>query len=126
MAIEHLMAVLVPPVNPFETPAAGAWASVEGRLGVPLPSDYKRFIETYGSGNIGNFLWIFNPFSNNENLNLERQVVTQAEVLNELRSYGESVPYKPFPEQGGILPFGITDNGDLLSGKQLGTRTIGQ
>ncbi|WP_051711572.1 SMI1/KNR4 family protein [Andreprevotia chitinilytica] len=116
----NLVAIIAPPSNPSELPSEGGWAAVEKRLGVSLPDDYKRFIETYGSGCIGRFLWIFNPFSKNQNLNLERQIVTQAKVLEELQTYGEVMPFKSFPEQEGILPFGITDNGDLLFWRTIG------
>lgn len=114
MTINYLTLQLPPPVNPSEIPTTGAWTVLERRLGTMLPDDYKEFIELYGSGRVGRFLWIFNPFSANENLNLEKQIATQANVLFELQSYGEAIPYKSFPEPGGILPFGITDNGDVL------------
>ena len=35
-------------------------------------------------------------------------------VLEELKNYGETIPYELFPNEDGILPFGITDNGDVL------------
>ncbi|MHA6823015.1 SMI1/KNR4 family protein [Ralstonia pseudosolanacearum] len=114
MAIDYLKALVSPPINALETTGPGGWGSVEGRLGTALPEDYKEFIEAYGSGQLGGFIWIFNPFSSNDNLNLEKQATLQAAVLNELRSYGEVVPYESFPSHGGILPFGITDNGDVL------------
>jgi len=99
---------------PSDAPHPSAWPSVELELAVRLPDDYKEYIEIYGSGGIDGFLWIFNPFSGNENLNLKRQVVRQRQVLADLRSQGEALPYDAFPLQGGILPFGVTDNGDVL------------
>lgn len=114
MAILHLTSIVPPPSNPSEVPVQNSWKAIEQRLEVSFPDDYKEFIETYGSGRIGQFLWIFNPFSGNENINLERQIGTQANVLSELQSYGEIIPYKSFPEREGILPFGMTDNGDVL------------
>lgn len=36
------------------------------------------------------------------------------EVLKDLRSYDEVIPYEPYPIPGGILPFDRTDNGDVL------------
>lgn len=114
MAIDELIAVMTTPDVPFEAPSTDGWASVEARLGTSLPEDYKKFINLYGSGKIANFLWIFNPFSSNENLNLERQVELQSAVLGELEEYGEKNPYKSFPAPGGVLPFGITDNGDVV------------
>lgn len=114
MAIGDLVAVMPTPNVPFEASSADAWASVEARLGTSLPDDYKEFIGLYGSGRIANFLWIFNPFSSNKNLNLEQQIELQSSVLGELESYGEKNPYKSFPAPGGVLPFGITDNGDVV------------
>lgn len=33
--------------------------------------------------------------------------------LREVRDGGEQVPYPIFPERGGVVPWAITDNGDL-------------
>jgi hypothetical protein len=114
MSIDQLIEVMPAPSSPFETPPAGGWSQVEGRLGVSFPQDYRDFIDRYGSGKVADFLWIFNPFSANENLNLERQIQRQAAVLDELKGYGEKNPYEPFPSPGGILPVGITGNGDVI------------
>ena len=114
MAINHLVNLLIPPRNPPDLPPGDGWATLEARMKVSLPEDYKDFIRSYGSGRISNFIWIFNPFSGNENLNLERQIDVQSKVLAELASYGEVIPYALFPKPGGLLPFGITDNGDVL------------
>jgi hypothetical protein len=114
MTIDYLVNEIKPPKNPSETPAQGGWVPVEKRIGTLLPDDYKEFIELYGSGCIDKFLWVFNPFSLNENLNLERQLSIQARVLADLKLYGEVIPYKTFPDKGGILPFGVTENGDVL------------
>ena len=35
-------------------------------------------------------------------------------MLRELRTVGERIPYALFPEEEGIIPFGMTDNGDVL------------
>ena len=62
------------------------------------------------------FLWIFNPFSDNENLNLIKQTkdhTTQYRWAK--RELGEEYcPFPIFPEPGGLLPFGVTDNGDVF------------
>lgn len=44
-------------------------------LGMILPLDYKKFINKYGTGSINDFIWILNPFSENENLNLIKKVM---------------------------------------------------
>lgn len=120
MAIDYLIAALTPPLSALETPPPGAWASFERRLGTSLPRDYKEFIENYGSGRIGEFITIFNPFSVNDNVNLEKQIETQRSVLLELKTYGEAIRYEPFPAPSGVLPFGSSDNGDILYWKTVG------
>lgn len=114
MSMILLSDILVPPEAPVENGYVGGWEQAESELGVPLPQDYKTFIDAYGSGQIDEFIWIFNPFSKNENLQLIRQLTIQSAVLSELVALGENVPYSVFPATGGVIPFGITDNGDLL------------
>ncbi|SFH72223.1 hypothetical protein SAMN04515618_102128 [Collimonas sp. OK307] len=114
MTIKELTAVLQPPEVPIEAPSSGGWSEVERRLKTALPQDYKDYVEIFGSGAVSNFLWILNPFSVNPNLNLEQQLKTQTDVLGDLRNYGEDVPYRCFPQAGGIFPFALSDNGDVL------------
>jgi hypothetical protein len=113
MSVDDFATIMPPPVVPSETPLIDDWVTIEAQLGLTLPDDYKAFIQIYGSGQIEKFLWVFNPFSSNDNLNLTHQVVLQLKVYSEIGSF-ESLPYKLFPERSGLLPFGITDNGDVL------------
>jgi hypothetical protein len=92
----------------------GDWLQTEEKLGIVLPTDYKQFTETYGSGQIDHFLSIFNPFSKCHGLEL---CGNQSTILNSLRfliDKGEKCPFLLYPEPSGILPFGATDNGDIL------------
>ncbi|MEI8574477.1 SMI1/KNR4 family protein [Methylomonas sp. LW13] len=114
MTIERVKSILSPPSRPTDVPKNEVWGEIEARIGTLLPSDYKAFIKQYGTGRIANFLWIFNPFSRNENLNLVAQLDRQRDVFSDLESFGEVLPYKLFPEDGGIFPFAMTDNGDVL------------
>lgn len=120
MSVNDIIAIMSPPSTPFEVPAKGQWLNVESQLGTALPDDYKEFVQVYGTGSVDNFLWIFNPVSKNENINLLAQIKTQLAVLIELQSYGETIPYKLFPAEGGLLPFAITDNGDVLFWQSVG------
>lgn len=120
MSIQDIVSIMPPPASPFEVLTQSDWPIVEERLGTALPDDFKEFIEVYGTGAMDKFLWIFNPSSANENMNLIDQAKIQLNVLSELRSYGETVPYDLFPAQGGILPFAITDNGDVLFWQTIG------
>ena len=50
-----------------------------------MPSDYKAFIESYGSGYIAKFLWLLNPFSDSQYRSLIRGGELMRKVLRELR-----------------------------------------
>jgi hypothetical protein len=115
MSIAKLKSVIPPP--PTVTPIpAGAWEQVEGRLGTKLPADYKALIAEFGPGCIGDFLWIFSPFTTNPNLNLALQFDKITKTDQDLQqTYGHVLPLPLFPAAGGILPAGLTDNGDYVS-----------
>jgi hypothetical protein len=113
MSFDSVSTVLLPPANPAEIPDNEDWHKVETQLR-RLPSDYKSFINGFGTGSINGFLWILNPISNNRHLNLLREMDPMLGALRELRDSGEPCPYPIHPEPGGLLPFGKTDNGDVL------------
>lgn len=104
---------MLPPTEPVET--QGSWSSVEEKLGCELPDDFKEFIAVYGSGTIGRFISVLNPFSKRPNLNLLEQSRRQLDALRILLDeFGERNPYDLFPAPGGLLPVAITDNGDVI------------
>jgi hypothetical protein len=110
MRDNRLWQILAAPQQASERPTNSDWLEVEGKF-CPLPADFKAFLADYGTGSIGGFVWLFNPASRNENLNLARQIDKQLAALQEA-----SVPgLRLYPADEGILPFGITDNGDLLA-----------
>ena len=113
MSIAELKIVMPPPAieHPSDT---GRWLEVERKFGVELPQDYKNFIDSYGGGKIAEFISIFSPFSENININIINQLNRQSDVLLELASSGEALPYPVFPANGGIFPVGMTDNGDVI------------
>jgi len=114
MGIEQLEKILFPPIVPVDRPVANGWSEAEKKLG-KLPEDYKRFIEIYGTGSIDGFIWILSPFTSNKNLNLLDQAQIKISALIDLsENFGEALPYPLFPNQNGLLPFGTTDNGDVL------------
>jgi SMI1-KNR4 cell-wall len=114
MIIDDLMEIMPPPQAPVE--ASGiSWLAIEENAATELPQDYKSFIETYGSGCVAAFLYIFNPVSSRETINLLKQIPRQLWALEVLaEQFGERHPCPLFPPLGGLLPFGITDNGDVL------------
>jgi hypothetical protein len=113
--LERLRRLLPPPANPVEAGRPDGWAAVEAALGTGLPSDFKAFTERYGSGTVDDFLYLFNPFTQGPDGNLldEKDRVLAAYRQTRTRFPGR-LPWPPFPEPGGVLPLGRTDNGDEL------------
>ncbi|MDQ0244739.1 hypothetical protein J2S09_002310 [Bacillus fengqiuensis] len=115
MSLENLKTVLPPPKNPFSTGNDSCFNEIEQTLGTQLPMDYKQFITIYGIGLIDEFIWVLNPFVLNDNLNLMEKTKDILEAYTESRNnFPGDFPYKTFPEQGGLLPWGLTENGDEL------------
>ena len=119
MSIERLINVLTPPSSPLEIPSEDEWRKFQLES-TKLPGDYIEFIRKFGTGCIDDFIWIFNPSSKNEDLNLQNQIVKQLDALRGLGFGGEPIPFSLFPDRGGLLPFGVTDNGDVLFWKTKG------
>jgi SMI1-KNR4 cell-wall len=113
MAIDQLRKILPQPSSPAE--AQGSWVDVESALKTKLPHDYMAFIENYGTGQVNNFLSVFNPFSKRANFNLLVQSKNQLEALAELQEqFTEFRTFDLFPKEGGLLPVAMTDNGDTI------------
>ena len=116
MTLPELTEILSPPEAPVETGSPEEWSLVEEEIGTPLPADYKEYVATYGTGSIADFLWPYNPFSENRHLNLVWRVELHAGALRQIREeFGEEeVPYPPYPESGGLMSWAVSDNGDTL------------
>ncbi|GAA2568063.1 MULTISPECIES: SMI1/KNR4 family protein [Streptomyces] len=67
----HLAWCVPPPAAPVD--ARGSWAAVEAELGVRLPDDYKRLVETYGWGEFCDYLCLRTPFGTSEHNGVARQ-----------------------------------------------------
>jgi len=115
-SLERLHALVPPPDKPLEAGAPERWPEIEAQLGTTLPEDYKKFTNLYGSGKFDDFLYLFNPFAapgSGGNLVAEKDAVLAA--YTETRSkFPDKFPLPPFPEPGGLLPLGRTDNGNEL------------
>jgi hypothetical protein len=114
-ALGRLRSLVPPPARPVETGNPDAWAEVEAELGTALPADYRAFTNAYGSGRFDDFLWLFNPFAPVGPGNLVDEKTTTLDAYARTRSrFPDRLPLPPFPEPGGVLPLGRTDNGDEL------------
>jgi hypothetical protein len=109
--LERLVRLLPPPTQPEHVPAREI-SRLEAEIGRSLPSDYRWFLETYGSGSIGGDLAVFTPSSVVE----ARRFTPQQERIGDwLRLVKErrpgEVPFPIWPEPGGLLAWGGTDSG---------------
>ena len=116
MKLEFLSDLLPKPASPVDPGAdMKGWVRVFERLGTRLPEDYVKFINAYGTGAINEFLWVYNPFSQNVHLNLQERIGPVLSGLRALKSeFPEQFPHPLYFEPGGLLPWGVTDNGDEL------------
>ena len=113
-ALKHLIELLPPPVHPLEVPTSDDWSQTESGL-ASLPSNYRQFIEKYGTGLIDEFIWIFNPSTTNKYVNLYSQVnAVLASLADSAKQFPDVFAMPLHPEPGGFLPFGSTNNGDNL------------
>ncbi|MBD2794978.1 SMI1/KNR4 family protein [Xenorhabdus sp. 18] len=113
MSIESLNNILPLPIHPNENGQNRKWPLIDERHA--FPKDYIDFITQYGTGRIADFITIFNPFSEDDDLNFFRQ---KEWIIEDFNSLVESDPdYYPFilyPKKDGLLPIGVTDNGDYI------------
>lgn len=109
-AFEKLRELVPPPAEPYE--AQGDWDAVEAQVGSPLPEDYKAFVSAYGTGVVSKLFYTYNPFAKNRNLNLlaygERIVDAYRTMVR--HEHPLEIPYPVYPEPGGLLPWGRTEN----------------
>jgi hypothetical protein len=88
MTRSELIRLLPAPSKPVDPPTAATWARVEADLGTALPDDYKWFVETYGTGQIGEVLWIYNPSARQSMWRLQDQDAEMRTILGELLEDG--------------------------------------
>ena len=115
MSLERLRAIAPPPPEPLEPAVPDRWPKVEATIGTALPDDFKRFTEVYGSGKFDDFLYLLNPFAADGAGNLVHQRDAMLGAYGETRrKFPDRLPLPPWPEPGGLLPLGRSDNGNEL------------
>jgi hypothetical protein len=111
MSIAHLKRLVRPPALPTDVGSLADWRLCEQRLGVILPSDYRDFIFTYGTGLFARFFRVYSPFANGA-MSLYSSVQDTCKWRRETkRDFPDRVPYPIYPERPGILPWGNDENG---------------
>ncbi|MGW6449921.1 hypothetical protein [Lentzea sp. NPDC055074] len=93
-------------------PASIDWRAVEAELGTALPTDYRVYADNYPALCVEGFLHVSHPVG--EWALREAAEAALVPLRGHREEFPEFVPYALFPEPGGLLPWGITDNGDDL------------
>jgi hypothetical protein len=116
MSIEVLTQVLPLPQVPHETGTPNAWEGIEQHLGIVLPSDYKDYINMYGTGMIGYLIRPLNPFSDGPRYAMDVQHAAIRDAIARNRDYFGPVwlPFRIHPDSLGLLMWGNTIDGDAL------------
>lgn len=111
----ELHRVMPPPAEIRAAPSAADWTAAETELGVTLPADYKQFLSVWGAPSIGRFFYLFAPGHPNPVADLKKKADYVTYALSTLKAHHPRTYTAPvFPEAGGFLAWGITDNGDFL------------
>ncbi len=111
---ERIAQIMPVPSAPIERGSPDRWGPVEALVRTALPDDYKWFINTYGSGYIGSFMYLCNPFSQKTYMHLTTAFDILTAILSVINSFDPEFPYSIFPKPNGLFPFGATKNGDNL------------
>jgi hypothetical protein len=115
MVIDPLLTILKTPATPHESGTAEGWGDVGRRIGEVPPGDYMKFIELYGTGTIADWLTVLNPFAANRHQNLFVAGFEFLAALREIKGqFLEEVPFPLFYEPQGLLPWGISIDGDIF------------
>lgn len=115
--MDRLVSFIVPPEEPKETGSPKAWEKTEARLGLKLPSDYKTFIDRYGTGSFDDFLMVYNPFAADEYRNLFYALDTLHQADRRTKKVQNVAwrvvdPFDIYPAPEGLLPWGCAGSVD--------------
>lgn len=96
--------------QPVDT-ATLSWATAQERLGITFPDDYKELMSVFGTGVFDNVVGVISPVESPAAL-----AALTKEVRERLRlaRANEPVPYRLFPDRGGLFPWAEAGDGCTL------------
>jgi len=89
------------------------WPAIEGELGLQLPGSYKALVEQFGASVWQDFLRVLSPFDEQRELRRVGGATLEADRALR-REFPWYYPLPLYPEPGGLLPWAVSDNGDVL------------
>ncbi|MEW1838543.1 hypothetical protein AB0392_11365 [Nonomuraea angiospora] len=101
------------------------WSAVEADLGLRLPGDYKLLMDRYASLMLDRFLGLFIPNpGDTPDMSMRDGIVRtlrdmapdddeEQEVVDDNNNVIEMRRFPHYPDPGGIIPWGSTQNGNL-------------
>jgi hypothetical protein len=116
-SIERLCVVAPPPEHPKGPGNELEWRRLEMEIGLVYPSDFKELIFKYGSGRFKNFFAVVNPFHfASPDISYKAFVRFRLDGLRKAKHsyFKNAVPYPVYPDEGGLFPWGYTDNGGSI------------
>ncbi len=112
MFFGKLKKLLIPPDNIDAAAIEKNIELVEKHYNFKFPNDYIRFITTYGSGQINEFISIYSAINSDAYYKMiERECQYYCDRKEE---FPEKYIYDTFPKQNGLFPLGRTDGGCLM------------
>jgi hypothetical protein len=82
------------------------WPAVESSIGLGLPAEYKRLVETFPDGVFQGLVRVNRPGDHHEPVTQFLGFYAyQLEDMRQFQAGGGAIPYPIFPEPGGLLPW---------------------
>ncbi|MET9387673.1 hypothetical protein ABZY09_43380 [Streptomyces sp. NPDC002928] len=91
------------------------WNEVEQHIGTALPSDFKTFLNAYGSGVLSGELVVFHPHGSSpllERMRTTHEMFTDRRDRALRRGDSQHIPYPFHPAAGGLISWGYDYSGD--------------
>ncbi|MGW0705716.1 hypothetical protein ACWD4G_07070 [Streptomyces sp. NPDC002643] len=104
--LEELTALCPPPSDGGRTTN---WSVVEGKLGLALPADYKRLVDTYGRVIFAESILLLTPDCPDAMYDLLAQTVEREEILTDLWEGGEAKPSELLDDGVRLVPWGYVE-----------------
>ena len=112
---DRLLALAPPPSSPVNAGSPDLWLRLRMLSARAYPADYKWLINTYGSGEYCDLLWLLTPSPPwPDDLLSQIEPCWRAIGRGGTMDSSEQCPFPIFPEPGGLLPAGGDTNGGSI------------